>query len=199
MVALLACINLFLAFRSLRCQNCTVVLLLTCMLINALCVCVAAIYQLNKTPLPYVMAAHQAANTLCLLICAMTYILVAFNARLLVDAGVYFANKARLENAAGVRCKVWFASGIVAVMVIAVTFCFFKVAKYGGPSPWKAIGVWTLPVLRTIFILAWGLSLVSLYRIVQKTGKLKPKKHLFRFHCTMLTLYLIVGGLAAYA
>lgn len=96
LVALLACINLFLAFRSLRCQNCTVVLLLTCMLVNALCVCVAAIYQLSKTPLPYVMAAHQAANALCLLICAMTYILVAFNARLLVDAGVYFANKARL-------------------------------------------------------------------------------------------------------
>ena len=163
------------------------------MLINALCICTVSVSQLRQKTLPYATALHKATDTICLLICAMTFLLIVSNTRLLVDTQVYFDNKAKLDHAASIRLKLFLASALVSIVVIAI-----ELSRESGPKIMQTIGTWAIPALRAIFILTWVWKLVSLHRILEQVEKLSPKNKQFKLQGTLLASYMIIGGLAAY-
>ena len=193
-VALLVCINLFLASRSRRCKNCLLVMLLLCMLFNALCVCATSIAQLLDKTLVYANGLHKAADSSCILICSTTIVLVAANTRLIVDPAVYFDNGEKLDRAMKFRRKLFFASFLAAIIVFAI-----EVGQAMARDAIKKVEEWTMLVLRAVFLVTWICSFIRLYRTVNEVIKMRPKQKLFRLHGALLVIYLIFGGTAVFS
>lgn len=128
-------------------------------------------------------------------IITVTYIKVSFETRMLLDKDTYFKSAADLVAVQKFKC--WFT---VSNVLGSLLILFFALTIYFGLHKDIAKLLYVSDLMQLSFqflcLLAWGLTLIRLYRDIKNSEKLLPNKRLFTFHGLSLATYLLLYALA---
>lgn len=90
------------------------------------------------------------------------------------------------------------ANVLVLLLITALTVMYFLYTDESGRNTHQLMLNITNDSVLTLlfcFLLAWGLTLIKLYRNVKSSDKLLPKKKVFIFHGILLTTFIALYAL----
>ena len=131
-----------------------------------------------------------AAQNACHWIVTATYLRVALETKLLIPKDTEENVKDKLDYVNRLRFLFNAVNTFVASLIVALSVCYY-LALVRESNLLKQIALTSSLVFQMACVLAWGCTLIKIYREVKQTKKLLPNKRVFTLHGCLLILYLV--------
>jgi hypothetical protein len=136
-------------------------------------------------------AVYLGADNFCHWIIAAIYIKVSFETRMLLKKDTYLKSASELESVNLFRCCFATANITISIFIILISITLYLAVVLNSKVLIAVTDNSTL-VFQFVFMLAWALTLINLYRDIKHSDKLLPNKRMFLLHGCLLTSYLFI-------
>ncbi len=110
---------------------------------------------------------------------------------MLLKKDTYLKSASELESVNLFRCCFTFANITISIMIILISITLYLAVVLNSKVLIAVTDNSTL-VFQFVFMLAWALTLINLYRDIKHSDKLLPNKRMFLLHGCLLTSYLFI-------
>jgi len=145
--------------------------------------------------MPITAALLFAFQNICHWIITDTYIRVSFETRMLLKKETYMNAAAHLDEVTESRRKLTIANVCAGILIMAMSTCFYVGNRREDGYLLQMIAAYSELVFQMGCMVAWACTLVRLYKDINHSEKLLPKKRIFILHGSLLVAYLLVFAL----